>query len=133
MTKFITLVPVLKIHDQLIERYGGRKGIHDLGLLKSAIEMPQAYFNGKYLHRTIFDKAAAYLFHISKNYPFIDGNKRTAGMIAMLFLAVNNITFFIDSDAYEKLILDAFQGRATKKAISKFFRSCKTPKEDLES
>ena len=89
MISFITFQYVLEVHDKLIEEYGGKKGILNEGLLRSAIEMPKAKFNGKDLHRTIFDKTAAYLFHITKNHPFIDGNKRTASMTAMIFFASN--------------------------------------------
>ena len=89
MISYITFEYVLEIHDQLIEEYGGRKGILHEGLLRSALEMPKARFNGRDLHRTIFDKIAAYLFHIIKNHPFVDGNKRTASMVAMVFFASN--------------------------------------------
>ena len=80
MTLYISLENVLEIHDRLVDEYGGLKGVLNFGLLQSALEMPKAMFNGRYLHRTIFDKAAAYLFHITKNHSFVDGNKRTAGM-----------------------------------------------------
>ena len=66
MISYITFEYVLEIHDQLIEEYGGRKGILNEGLLRSALEMPKARFNGQDLHRTIFDKTSAYLFHIAK-------------------------------------------------------------------
>lgn len=125
MILFVGLGEVIRIHDELIEEYGGRKGIHDLGLLKSAIEMPRAYFNGKYLHRDIYDKAAAYLFHISKNHPFLDGNKRTAGMISMLFLDLNDVAFHIATKSYEELILQTVEGKIAKKEIAKFFRDSK--------
>lgn len=126
MTHFITYQYALEVHDRSIDEYGGRKGVLNEGLLVSALEMPKARFNGKDLHRTIFDKAAAYLFHIIQNHPFVDGNKRTGAMIAMVFFAANcKKTFTIDDDEYQDLILCVAQGMITKKEIASFFRiSC---------
>ncbi|MDP1608628.1 MAG: type II toxin-antitoxin system death-on-curing family toxin [Chlamydiales bacterium] len=85
--------------------------------------MPKARFNGRDLHRTVFDKASAYLFHLIKNHPFVDGNKRTASMIAMVFLASNFKDGFCISDTeYQDLILGVAQSLVTKKQIAKFFR-----------
>lgn len=123
MIHYISLEYVLEMHDQLIEEYGGRKGILNLGLLQSALETPKSMFNGRHLYRTIFDKAAAYLFHIIKNHAFIDGNKRTAAMVSITFLTSNEITFVIFNDEYEELILKTAQGKASKKEIASFFRN----------
>ena len=87
MISYLKFEYVLKIHNEMIREYGGLQGILNEGLLKSALEMPKARFNGKDLHRTIFDKTAAYLFHLIKNHPFVDGNKRTAAMAAAMFSA----------------------------------------------
>jgi death on curing protein len=115
---------VIEIHDKLIDEYGGRKGLLSEGLLKSSLEMPKASFNGKDLHRTIFDKTAAYLFHIIQNHPFVDGNKRTASMIAMVFLASNYKKGFLIFDVeYQEIILKVAQGLVTKKQIAQFFRN----------
>lgn len=67
---------VLRTHMSLIERYGGSAGLRDVGLLHSAIAMPQASFGGEFLHKDVFEMASAYLFHIVQNHPFFDGNKR---------------------------------------------------------
>lgn len=127
MISYITFEYALKVHDELIDQYGGRKGILHEGLLRSALEMPRARFNGKDLHRTIFDKVAAYLFHIIQNHSFVDGNKRTGAMIAMVFLASNfKGAFFILEAEYQDLILGVAQGAVTKKEIAKFFRDSRT-------
>jgi len=121
---YITYQYVIEIHDNLIDEYGGRKGILNEGLLKSALEMPKARFDGKDLHRTIFDKTAAYLFHLIQNHPFVDGNKRTASMTAMVFFASNyKRSFTIFNAEYQEIILRVAQGMVTKKEIAKFFRS----------
>jgi death-on-curing protein len=86
---FLTLDEVLGIHADQIRRYGGSPGLRDLGLMKSALGMPETTFEGEFLHGTLFEKAAAYLFHIARNHPFVDGNKRTALMCALVFLGLN--------------------------------------------
>ena len=124
MIHYITYQYVIEVHDSLIDEYGGRKGILNEGLLRSALEMPKACFGGKDLHRTIFDKTAAYLFHLIQNHPFVDGNKRTASMAAMIFFAENcKKGFTIFDDEYQEIILGVAQGRVTKKEIAKFFRN----------
>ena len=124
MIHYITYQYVVEIHDHLVSEYGGKLGILNEGLLRSALEMPKARFNRKGLHRTIFDKTAAYLFHIIQNHPFVDGNKRTASMTAMVFFASNcKKGFTIFNEEYQELILRVAQGKATKKEIAKFFRN----------
>lgn len=88
---FLTLAEVLLIHKEQIERFGGTSGIRDIGLVESAIAMPQAGFGGEYLHASIFEMAAAYAYHIAENQPFLDGNKRTALAAALVFLDMNGI------------------------------------------
>lgn len=123
MIYYPTLEKILEVHDQLIDEYGGLKGILNLSLLQSALATPKATFGVKDLHRTIYDKAAAYLFHITKNHPFVDGNKRTASMTALLFFSANfkGGFGFVDLD-YQDLILKVAQGSASKKDVAKFFR-----------
>ncbi len=123
MIAYISFEYVLELHDQLIEEYGGVKGILNEGLLRSALEMPKARFNRRDLHRTIYDKTAAYLFHLIQNHPFIDGNKRTASMAALVFFASNfKDGFRIFENEYQELILRVAQGAASKKEIANFFR-----------
>ena len=77
---------VLKIHDVLIEKFGGSKGIRDINSLDSAINRPFATFDKKYLYPTPADKAAAIIESIIINHPFIDGNKRTGYVLMRLIL-----------------------------------------------
>jgi death-on-curing protein len=69
----LNLDEVVEIHRDMIERYGGSPGIRDMGLLQSAVAVPPAFFGGKYLHTGLFDMAAAYLFHLVQNHPFLEG------------------------------------------------------------
>jgi death on curing protein len=85
--RFLKLSEILLAHEIQIARFGGMGGIRDEGLLESALAQPEATFNGELLHSTIHDQAAAYLYHIAKNHPFVDGNKRTAFAAMDVFLS----------------------------------------------
>ena len=95
---FLDIDRVIRTHRSLIEAYGGVGGIRDAGLLHSAIAMPQASFGGHYLHADLFEMAAAYLYHIVQNHPFLDGNKRTGAASAIIFLAMNDCELEADED-----------------------------------
>lgn len=88
---FLTLAEVVEIHADQIRRYGGHGGVRDMKLLSSAVAMPFATFSEKYLHDDIFSMAAAYAYHICRNHPFVDGNKRTALASALVFLELNGV------------------------------------------
>ncbi len=118
---FLTLEDILEIHVDQIDRYGGRSGVRDQNLLLSAIAQPLSMFDGQYLHKTMYDKAAAYLFHICQNHPFIDGNKRTALVSALMFLAVNDFAIDYNEDALEKLTRGVAEGKVNKEKATSFF------------
>jgi death-on-curing protein len=112
----------LRTHLSLIERYGGSTGIRDVGLLQSAVAMPQASFGGEFLHKDLYEMAAAYLFHVVQNHPFIDGNKRTGAASAIIFLEMNGIEVDADEDGLIAITLSVATGQAGKKEIAAFFR-----------
>ncbi|WP_437958559.1 type II toxin-antitoxin system death-on-curing family toxin [Sorangium sp. So ce119] len=89
--RFLLLTEVLLLHRDLLRRFGGRDGVRDMGLLRSAVAMPQASFDGEWLHPTLVDMAAAYAFHIAENQPFVDGNKRAGLHAALMFLWRNGV------------------------------------------
>ena len=120
---FLDLDHTLRLHCSLIEQYGGTEGIRDVGLLQSAIAMPQAAYGGEYLHRDIFEMAAAYLYHVVQNHPFLDGNKRTGAASAIVFLALNGIEIDNDEQGLVDLTLSVATGQAGKAEIAAFFRS----------
>ncbi len=119
---FLSLAEVLEIHRDQIERYGGKRGIRDLGLLQSALAMPAAGFGGRYLHGDLFEMAAAYLFHIISNHPFVDGNKRTGAVAALVFLLLNGMEIKTDEDLFEQTVRSLAEGKVGKTAIAEFFR-----------
>ena len=88
---FLGMDHVMRLHHSLLEHYGGDDGTRDVNLLQSAISQPQAMFGGSYLHAFPFEMAAAYLYHIGQNHPFLDGNKRTGAAAAIVFLGMNSI------------------------------------------
>jgi death on curing protein len=116
------LAEILQIHGDQITRYGGSVGVRDLGLLQSAIAQPQATFGGQFLHADLFEMAAAYLFHIAMNHPFVDGNKRVGAVAAIVFLLMNDEDTTTTSEELESLVLEVAQGRKTKLEIAQFFR-----------
>jgi death-on-curing protein len=132
---FITLQEIIDDHAQIIRHYGGLDGIRDIGLLASAMDMPKATMFGEYLHPTIFDKAAAYLFHIVCNHPFLDGNKRTGTMAALTFLRQNRLHIEFTEEqasALEEIVVSTAEGKMIKEQIANFFRSCYTGPEFSE-
>jgi death-on-curing protein len=97
---------VCEIHREAIKQFGGLNGVRDENLLASAVLTPQSTFGGKSPYADIVEIAAAYLFYICKNHPFVDGNKRTGLMAAIVFLRLNGIEPLPDSAEWEKLMLD---------------------------
>jgi len=117
-THFIPEAVVLVVHADLLRRYGGRPGIRDRNLLASALAQPKMTAGGKFLHRTIFDKAAAYGYHLCRNHPFIDGNKRIAFVVMDMFLQRNGWELCAsERDAYTTMIALA-SGKLTKSALA---------------
>lgn len=120
MIYFLTVDQAIRVQYELIETHGGLHGIRDIGLLTSAIEVPKATFNGQDLHINHFEKAAAYAFHIIKNHPFCDGNKRTGAFLAILFLKINGIELKLDQMQYEILVIGMAEGLVTKSQMTEF-------------
>ena len=120
--EFLTLGEVLGIHADPIRVYGGASGIRDLALLRSAIAMPATTFDGEYLHPSVFEMAAAYLFHVARNHPFVDWNKRTALMCALVFLGFNGQRLRADPDDLYSLVDGVAAGAVDKAEVSVFLR-----------
>ena len=120
---FFTLDEVLAIHSDQIERYGGSFGIRDRSLLESALAMPEATFSAEDLHPSLFEKAAAYVFHLVKNHPFVDGNKRAGLAVGLAFLALNDVLIAATDEELVLLILDVAEGKRSKADLAVFLRS----------
>jgi death-on-curing protein len=124
--RFLTFDEALMLHADQIQRYGGAAGIRDEGLLRSALAQPEARFDGTYLHDTFISMAAAYLYHLVQNHPFVDGNKRIGAACAAAFLAFNG--FEIDPEVseyeadtrqtrFEITVLQVAQGKMSKEQL----------------
>ena len=119
---FLTFAEIIEIHDYQIEHFGGGEGLRDIELLKSAIGMPSATFGGEYLHPTILEMAAAYLYHLVENHPFVDGNKRVGAMAALIFLDLNGYDFDASDAEFTDMVLKVADGKMLKAEITLFFR-----------
>ena len=121
--EFLNLDDVLLIHEEQIEAYGGIRGIRDQGLLESAVMMPQASFGGEYLHTDLFEMAAAYAFHIAENQPFLDGNKRTALVSALVFLDLNGYELHDPEMKFYEAMISIANKTMNKSDLATLFRS----------
>jgi death-on-curing protein len=114
---------ILLIHADQLERYGGLAGLRDHGLLVSAVSMPRSTYGGEFLHGDLFAMAAAYLFHITRNHPFLDGNKRTGAAAALVFLDLHGIEVAATDDALYDLVIAVAKGDIGKDAVAAFLQT----------
>ncbi len=123
MIRFLSESIVLAIHDDLIRLYGGIYGVRDASALDSALHMPQAQFSGQFLHSTIFHMAAAYGFHLCQNHPFLDGNKRAAGMVMFTFLQLNGLEPTATEMDYYQTMMAVASGRMSKEQLADWLQA----------
>jgi death on curing protein len=123
----LTVEVVREIHAEALKQFGGLKGVRDENLLVSAVLAPQSSFGGKSPYADIVEVAAAYLFYICCNHPFLDGNKRTAMMAAIVFLRLNGIEPLPDSENWEKLMLDVAASKLDRDATTRRLRKLLKP------
>ena len=121
--RFLSVEDVLLLQQNTIETEGGGRGVRDLGLLEAAVMTPRQSFGGKYLHPDIPAMAAAYMFHIAMNHPFVDGNKRASALAALVFLDANGITRLPEPAALEHVTLSVAAGSMSKDELSEWFRT----------
>jgi death-on-curing protein len=114
---------VLAIQADTIREEGGSPGLRDSGLLESAVNMPRQQFGGEYLHPDLASMAAAYLFHITGNHPFVDGNKRAGAASMLVFLMANGIENLPEPDDLERMTLKVASGEMGKDDLISWIRS----------
>ena len=124
MPKFLSTLVVLALHQDMVAAFGGAIGVRDEGLLDSALAQPKATFGGEFLHSTIYEQAAACLYHLSRNHPFINGNKRTACAAMETFLELNGYELTLSDEEEYQLVIQVAQGNMTKDEISIFLEQC---------
>lgn len=120
--EFLSLDDILEIHQDQIDRYGGSNGIRDLNGLLSAIEQPRTTFRNEFLHSDIWSMAAAYIFHISQNHPFIDGNKRTSLVSGLIFLDINGYEILDPDELLYGKIIEVASGKSSKDKVGAILR-----------
>ena len=118
---YLSFEQIIELHDALIEKFGGLLGIRERGLLESALAAPMMAVFGEELHKTVYNKAAAYLFYIAKNHAFLDGNKRTAAAAALAFLRANGKSPNYDVDDFLEFVVSVAEGQADLDAIGNYF------------
>jgi death-on-curing protein len=114
---------VLEIHAEVLRAFGGAGGIRDRGLLESAVAAPQATFGGESPFADLAEVAAAYLFYLCRNHPFIDGNKRTAMTAAIVFLRLNDLEPPEDGEPWETLVLDVAASKLDREQATRRLRA----------
>jgi death-on-curing protein len=123
--KYLSREQILAIHEVVLETHGGLDGILSKDALESAIQMPSCTAFGEEAYPTLLSKAAAYLFFITSNHGFRDGNKRTALAASFEFLASNGLPLDIPpkrwSDA-ETLVLNIAAGNLSRKEATQQFQ-----------
>ncbi len=106
----MTVEIVREIHAEALARFGGSDGVRDNALLESAVAAPQASFGGRSPYRDLAEIAAAYLYYLCRNHPFVDGNKRAALGSCIVFLRLNGVEPKPDGPEWEELVLAIASG-----------------------
>ena len=129
---FLSEQAVLLIHEEQLIEFGGAQGVRDPGLLLSAVAQPRATFGGTFLHPDLYKMAAAYLYHIVKNHPFVDGNKRTGLVAALSFLDLNGVAVDREEPALYDLMIAVADDRLAKSLIAEQLRRLFPPSPPSE-
>jgi len=111
---FLEFDRIVQLNKLATKTFGGSDGIRDKGLIASAITQPQVSFGGEYLHKTIFQMAAAYYYHISESQGFSDGNKRTGFLAMFSFLKLNGCDILIPDDYLWPILIEVANGQKDK-------------------
>ena len=119
---FIPNDVVLTIHADLLQRYGGEPAVRDVGRLDSALAQPRMTFSGKYVHKSLFGKTAAYGFHVCKNHPFVDGNKRVAFVLMDIFLQKNGWEIISPEEEGYRMMMDLASGKLRKAQLPSWLK-----------
>ncbi len=119
---YIACAQIIELHDALLKKFGGLQGVRELGLLESAASAPMMCAFGTEFYPSVYDKAAAYLFFITSNHPFFDGNKRTATATALAFLRANGESPKYEVDDLIEFVVRIAEGKADLPAASRYLK-----------
>lgn len=112
--RYLSIIEILEIHDQLVNVSGGSSGIRDINILKSVVSQPRLTFDKKELYPDIATKASALCFALVKNHPFVDGNKRVGHAAMEIFLVLNGYEIDASVDEQEKVMIDLAAGNISR-------------------
>ena len=118
----LTVDIVREIHAEAIARFGGSEGVRDVALLESAVAVPQATVGGRSPFADLVEVAAAYLFYLCRNHPFVDGNKPAALGACLVFLRINGVEPDGDGPEWESLTLDVAASRLDRDETTRRLR-----------
>ena len=128
----IELRDALNIHDILIDKFGGSKGVRDQGSLESALHRPFATFDNQELYPSPTEKAAAVFESILINHPFIDGNKRTAYVFMRLILFEAGLDLKASQDDKYQMVIAASKGEIRFEEIKHWIQTHITQKNEAQ-
>jgi len=124
--KFVTVHQALMLHEKIVVTENGISGVRDTNLLESALAQPQMMLFGEYVYKDVFEMGSAYFFHIVKNHPFFDGNKRAGLLIALTFFRKNGMRIRADHDELYLLAIHTASSQIGKEEIAHFFKKTAT-------
>jgi death-on-curing protein len=124
--RWVTVPMALEIHARQIARYGGSDGVRDLGLLDSALNRPRNVFHYEG-PGPLARLAASYCFGISRNHPFIDGNKRVSFVAASVFMLLNGFNVQASEDAVVETMLAVASGEMSEESLADWFAAHAAP------
>lgn len=120
---YLTLEQILNIHAYVLEQHGGRDGIHEFGLIESAVALPQSTFFGQDLYPKLIDKAAALGFSLTANHGFVDGNKRVGLAACDIMLRGNGLRIAtLDAAVLEPIFLAIADHQMTREQFTDWLR-----------
>ena len=108
------------VHEEQLVEHGGAPGVRDIGLFESALARPRHLV--MYGEPDLAALAAAYGYGLARNHPFVDGNKRTGAVAALVFLAINGIEIEMEEDIFERFVRSVAMGKLQKPEIAEFLR-----------
>lgn len=120
---WVLIEAVKAIHNRQLAEHGGGSGVRDLGLLESALAKPQNLYLYKKRQASIPGLAASYAFGIARNHPFVDGNKRTAFVVSLLFLKMNGWVVTATADNLYEIFMALADGSISEEELVKWFKS----------
>ena len=120
--KWVSEEVILAMHDRQIAEFGGLQGVRDMSLLQSVIARPQNIFCYEQV-TSLTRLAAAYAYGVARNHPFVDGNKRTAWVLARLFLALNNVRIGFAPEEAIHMVLALASGVLAEAEVADWFRA----------